>query len=309
MTILRETTELPPVHFKPPATFAEALRGGASSVGKSAVSGWLSCPQASHLGSLGVQPRPAEGVSEYGISALSFGTLFHALRATRLVQGQDGAERLLASWGSEIDAESMQKAFMLLRVYNAEFPLETEPFDVLGVEVEVVTNIHDWWGRPLFRTVRYDTVVRMKQDGAIFSLECKTMAKSGQSSLNAYVDQGYVHSAVWNGNKHLVEQYGAMQGTIWDCAIKTMTPRAERVGPRYFTTYQQSLALDYLRMPEVISMPMLPDGNYPKFLHTCWGRWSPCKYIAGCHDNAWGEYVQIDKETGEVLPYFPEATL
>lgn len=304
----QETKTLPPIAFTAPATFAQAQRTGASTVGNSAIGAWLSCPQYSHLSSLGVQPKPYEGVSDYGLNALSLGTLFHLLRAARLVHGQAFAEDLLRRFSQEtreVGADDAMKVLLWLRVYDQEFPLPTEPFEVLGVEVEVVTNIKDWWGRPLFRTVRYDTVIRL--DGAIFSLECKTTAKSGQAALNQYIPQGMVHSALWNANAALVEQYGAMQGTIWDTLVKTAEPKAARIGPRYFTTRQQEKALDYLRLPEVISVPRLPDGSYPRFFHNCWGKYAPCRFIAGCHDDVWGDYEIMNKQTGESVPYFPEA--
>lgn len=303
---MRATVELPAITYAVPQSLAEITRQGASAVGNSAVGAWLGCPQFSYLQSQGVERKQDEDVHvEYGLSALAFGSLFHALRAVRLVHGHAAAEDVLTGLASrrELNAEDSQKALLLLRVYDDTYPLQTEPFQVLGVEVEVITNIRDWWGRPLYRTVRYDTVIRL--DGAIFSLECKTMAKAGVSSINPYVPQGMVHSAIWNSNEALVAKYGAMQGTIWDCAIKTTTPRAERIGPRYFSTTQQQLALDYLRLPDAIQMPRMPDGSYPKFLHTCWGRWSPCKYIGLCHDGTYGDYQRVDRATGEVLPYFP----
>lgn len=306
---LRETTVLPAIEFSAPPTFAEAARVGPSSIGNSAVGAWLSCPQYSHLNGMGIEQKPSEH-SDYGLNALQFGTLFHLLRAARLVQGQQAAEDILRRYSletREVGAEDAQRILLLLRVYDQLYPVAAEPFDVLGVEVEVLTNIKDWWGRPLFRSVRYDTVIRMKSDGAIFSLECKTMSRSGQSSLNAYIPQGMVHSAIWNNNTSLVAQYGHMQGSIWDCAVKTTNPKCERVGPRYFTTIQQEMAKDYLRLPEVIQMPRLPDGSFPKFFHTCWGRWSPCKYIGLCHEGTYGDYVIVDKESGEMLPYFPDA--
>lgn len=306
MSHVAETRELEPINFTAPDTFAECLTGGASALGMSSTSAWLSCPQYSYLSSLGLRQKRSTEPSDYGLNALAFGTLFHTLRAHRIVHGQEAAEAVLRRYREqrEMGLEDEQKAMMLLRVYNQAYPIEAEPFEILGVECTVYTNIRDWWGRPLFRSVRYDTVVRMHADGAIFSLECKTAAKSGRAALNPYMPQGMSHSALWNANPHLVAQYGEMQGTIWDHAIKTTNPKADRVGPEYFTKFQQQLALDYLRLPEAISMPKLPDGSYPKFLHTCWGRWSPCAFIDLCHNNASGDYERLNKETGEVTPYY-----
>lgn len=302
-----ETTDLGAVSFTAPETFAECLQGGSSALGMSATTSWLSCPQYSYLSSKGVRQKPVDGPASTKMSATSFGTLFHTIRAHRFVHGMSSTEDVLRKYweGGEVSADDAQRALLLLRVYDQKFPLEAEVFDVLGVECTVYTNIRDWWGRPLYRSVRYDTVVKMKTDGAIFSLECKTGARSGQSALNPYIPQGMSHSALWNANPHLVAKYGEMQGTIWDHAVKTASPDCDRIGPRYFTKQQQADALDYLRLPEVIQMPTLPSGTYPKFFHTCWGRWSPCQFINGCHEGAWGDYEMVDRETGETVPYEP----
>lgn len=308
MSHITETAELPPIDYVVPETFAQCAGEGSSALGMSSTSSWLSCPEYSHLRSLGVRQKPSY-YEDAKLSAANFGILFHALRAIRFVHGMERAESTLRKfWESkELSVEDAQKALLILRVYDQKFPREADTFDLLGVECTVYTNIHDWWGRPLYRSVRYDTVVKMKADGAVFSLECKTASRGGQSTLNPYIPQGMTHSAIWNANKQLVDKYGEMQGTIWDHAVKTVTPDCDRVGPRYFTKPQQARALDYLRLPDVIQMPKLPDGSYPKFFHNCWGKYSPCSYISLCHEDAHGDYEVVDRETGEKTEYLGAA--
>lgn len=303
---MQTTTELEKINFTAPERFDELRRAGPSSVGQSAVSSWLSCPEQSHLSALGVRPKPYgnDGVMPDQLAPTDFGTLMHALRAHRITHGQQSAEAVLYRyWDTtrEVGKEDAEKALLMLRLYDQNFPLANETFEILGVECLVVSDIRSFDGtQPLIRTVRYDTVIRA--DGGIFSFECKTSSRNG--GLDGYKVQGMTHSALWNANPALVAKYGEMQGSIWDLLIKTKVPKCERVGPHYFSKVQQNKALMYLRMPEAITMPVLPDGSYPRFLHTCWGRYS-CKYINGCHEDAWGDYEIVDKETGDTRPYWP----
>jgi hypothetical protein len=101
------------------------------------------------------------------------------------------------------------------------------------------------------------------------------------------------HVALWNSNPALVQKYGPMKGVLYDMMIKTKVPQADRHGPFYVSKLQQTRALEYLRLPEQIEFPVLTSTTgpaYPRFLHSCWGRFKPCPYINLCHDNSVGEY-------------------
>lgn len=305
-----ETVQLAQSVFTPPATFAEVLKASSgSAAGYSAVSNWLTCPERSRLGSMGVQRRPYEyEAGERKLSDLAFGTLMHFLRAVRITQGPNVAEAVLRLWEKELPPVSFMKALLLLRTYESLWPLAGETFRYLGVEVEVITNINRVLAGenapPIMRTVRYDSVVILPGVGGapdeLFSFEAKTMSRSGESSITPYMPQAMTQVAIWNANKHLVSTYGLMRGVVFDCLVKTTTPTVDRLGPYYIGKPQQRLALEYLAYsdatPETGGVVFVKDaqGRYPKMLHACWGRWRACEYIGLCHERSYGDYERRD---------------
>lgn len=294
------TVDLGPLRFPWPTMGFSAFLAGtsASAAGHSAISGWLGCPERSRLTSLGVSRKPSSYASDE-LSALAFGSLCHVLAAVRPVYGENAVFDLLHQWQHEIDPESRQKAELLFRTYNLMYPLVMDPFEYLGVESEVLTDIGMRSGQPCIRTVRYDAVVRLRNSGELFSFEKKTMARSGNSTLAPYTPQAMIQQALWNKNPALVQKYGRMTGVIFDCLIKTITPNVERLPPRIFSKRQEILALDYMRLPDDGGATFMkyPDGTYPKMLHACWGRWSPCQYINLCHEESYGDYEDKQGET------------
>lgn len=294
--VLSPTIDLPPVGFKPPATLAEAVSGGGSAAGFSAVSSWLNCPEQARLRSLGVSRRPDNAFDKGKLDALTMGTLAHAMRATRLAYGH--LPMLYWFWhtiGLEIPKPDADKLDLIFRIYESVYPLNMDTWRILGIEVEVVTDIDGVVGpsigRPVYRTVRYDTVIA-HPDGGVYSWEAKTAAR--KSNLEQHNPQCMVQTAVWNANASLVAKYGRMRGVLFDEYVKTETPSVERVGPRYFSVAQQRLALRYMMLPELMQFPVGWDGRYPQHLHACWGKYSPCAYIPLCHEDAQGEYVLED---------------
>lgn len=299
-----ETTALP--KYDPTRlvnkTFKQLLNEtGGSAAGYSAISNWLACPEKSRLQSVGIRRRPFSTEGDE-LSALTFGSLLHFLREARIQFGPDFAEQLLDSWRPELPAESFAKARMMMRVYENLFPRAQDTFEYLGVECEVVTDIGRalGLGTSILRTVRYDSVVRVPGIGGapdeLFSFECKTMARAGASSLSGYTTQAMVQYALWNANPNLVAQYGRMAGVIFDCLVKTATPNVERVGPTYFGRVHEKLALQYLALANdgSVVFKVQPDGTYPKMLHNCWGKYSPCQYIPLCHEGAHSEFENRD---------------
>lgn len=286
------TTALPPIGYTPPATIEEIMSTGGSFAGLSAVSSFLSCPEASRLRAAGVRRRKREldlDFVDLSEDPLGFGSLMHALRATRLMYGLQNTLGYL--WTLKIDEDSRLKANNIMRLYDQSYPLGSDPFEYLGIEVEVISDIRDASStRSCIRSVRYDTVIRMKDDGAIFSFECKTAGRSGENQLSQYWPQAMSHTTLWNSSPEIVAKYGPMRGTIYDLWIKTEVPKCERIGPRYVSKLHQKLATDYLRLPEAVHLPISPDGSYPRFLHNCWGKFRPCEYISLCHDDARGDF-------------------
>ena len=276
--------------------YLQTQRG--SFAGHSAISGWLSCPERARLRAAGIIRRMAS-YSQDELTAMAFGTLCHVLSAVRTAYGEQAPYMLMDQWASSINEEQLMKAKLIFRTMDGNYPLALDPFDRLGVEVEVISDVQTRSGAVCLRSVRYDEVVRMKSDGAIFSLEKKTMSRSGQSGINPYLPQGMCQQALWNANEALVQRYGKMRGVIFECMIKTTTPNVDRVGPRYFSQWQQSLALEYLRLPEDggVQFSKNADGTYPRMLHACWGRYQPCEYINLCHENAHGDYEDAHGNT------------
>ena len=306
---MTSTTELPPVKFEIPSSFRDALaRSSGSSAGYSAISDWLTCPERSRLRALGVRRRPTEYGAGDELNPLDFGTLCHLLRAIRIVHSHAAVEATLDWWRHEIPSTSWQKARLLFRTYESIFPGGQDGFEYLGVELDVRTNVAPGGAAPIIRTVRYDSVIRVPGVGGapseLFSFEAKTMGRKGKSSIDPYMGQAMTQFAIWNSNPALVEKYGRMAGVIFDCLVKTNVPDVERYGPIYFGRVHQRLATQYLALPDNGNAVFgrLPDGTYPKMLHACWGRWAPCDYIAGCHEESWGEYVNANGDSLDQAP-------
>lgn len=296
--MLEETVELPPLGFDAPETIDEICSQGPSEVGNSAVAGWLSCQERARLHSLGVRRKrrvAIEGVIA-PLDELAFGSLYHAISATRTMYGQLAAERYLEDClKPQLAAEDALLAFHMLRMNDASYPLDrdAEQFEYLGVEVNVATNIKTREGEPLLRTVRYDKIIRLHSDmrgPGVYSLEVKTSSKHGESSLSVYMPQRVGHYTIWNSNAALVKCYGPMHGVIFEQVSKTKIPQCERFGPYYPSKHQMRLYTNYLRLPEETSYPIYDDGSYPRQLHSCFGHFRPCEFLSLCWDNAIGDY-------------------
>lgn len=276
-------------------TFDDVLRtSSASAAGFHANSEWLTCPERMRLKALGVEPRTHEDKDfADGLNALDFGTLIHELLAYRVIYGHEASQQLLEAWRDEIGTSYVQAA-LILGTYEFTFPQASDPLKVLAVEAEVVSDV----GGGIMRTVRYDGVVQANTPGGateLYSLERKTMSRSGYSALFPYYPQGMTQVALWNSNQTLVGMYGEMKGVIYESIVKTKTPSVDRQ-PIYFTKRQQRMALQYMRYAEdgTVRYAQAPDGSFPRMLHACWGRYSPCPYIGICHDELVGDYQYKD---------------
>lgn len=289
------TTDLPPLTIPVPKSLRDLLRhSSASKAGFSAVSGFLACPEKARLQAMGLKPvgERVDDDIDYlrELNALEYGTLIHFLRAVRFIWGQQAMMDLLAAMGGELLPSDFEAASMMLRTYDSLWPRENDPFQLLGVECEVISDV----GFGELRTVRYDTVIRY-QSGEIFSFEAKTSARSGASALSPYFPQGMSQTAIWNANPHLVAKYGEMRGSLFEQFVKTNTPKIDRVGPYYWTKRHQLLARNYLVAPgRTVQFFPEPEGNAPRQLHACWGRYRPCEYMGLCHEEEWGNYVFTD---------------
>lgn len=307
--VLSVTTELPGMLvFEVPETFEAMVNQGGSPVGNSAVSTFLSCPERSRLNRLGLRRKGFSLVRGADLDARGFGSLMHTLLATRVVHGYEKAIHLLGpltastpfapeaemwSYGLGLSMEDRFKASALLNCYDYEFPLEDEPFEYIGVESNVVTDL----GGGELRTVRYDAVVRMHDGSGLFSLEHKTAARDGD--LNGYTPQFAVQVAIWNANPHLVERYGPMTGVIPDVLVKTKVPKCHRPFPLHIPKHFQQLAVEYMLSTSAVKFPVYPDGHYPRFLHACWGRWGACEYTPLCWEGSTGQF-EVSSNVEEV---------
>lgn len=286
-------------------SFADVLKySSGSAAGFHANSEWLTCPERSRLRSLGIEFRGYGGGVSDEISALDFGTLMHELLAMRVWHGHDAAMQQLDMWRPELGESSHLKAALMLGTYEQTFPLAHEALKFLGVECEVVTDIKMASG-PCFRSVRYDGIV-LASGGTgttpqLYSLERKTMSRAGASALHAYYPQGMVQMALWNSNAALVERYGKMQGIIYEALVKTKNPSCDRT-PVYFSEGQQRLALQYMRLAENggVQFQKQEDGRFPKLLHSCWGKFAPCSFVALCHDGEIGAYAKHGQDLSEL---------
>lgn len=298
---LPETTELPPLGFDVPTTIAEIASQGGSEIGNSAVATWLSCPEHARLRALGVvrkvKPTP-EGLIR-PLEATEFGSVFHAISSVRTVYGHDVAKQYLEEClKPQLASEDYLLAFHLLATTDIAYPLarDAQQFEVLGVECTVRTAIRGFGGEKLIRTVRYDRVIRLLSDSlrgrGVYSLELKTDSNSGESALQKYTPQRCWQQAIWNANAALVGRYGPMHGVIFEQAAKTKIPKVERYGPYCASKHQEAMMLDYMRLPEAITYPVMPDGeHYPRMLHTCFGRYGWCPHASLCWEKAVGDYV------------------
>jgi len=236
--------------------------------------------------------EPLEGVRE--LEATEFGTMMHALRAERWLYGPHAMYWLLGQWQSELTNYDFWKAYQLWQYYDSVFPMGTDSFRVLGVEVEVRTPLKLWNGTYVIKTVRYDTVIQYPT-GEVYSFECKTMARGGEGPLRPYFVQGMTHAGLWNANPWLVSQYGRMQGSLFDMFIKTKEPDCDR-RPMYWSEYQQQRALLFMCAPQqsvkFVRSPV--DGKMPEMYGHCYGHWRPCAYIGICHEQAFGMYEYDD---------------
>jgi hypothetical protein len=300
--ILKATTEL--ISLPPQVIpFAEVIaHSSGSAAGFFVNSEWLTCPEKSRLRAIGVRRKgwARKGEEDTELSALDFGTLIHEVLRFRVWHGHEAAVQLLEIWRPEIGG-SFVKAALLLGMYEQKFPHAYEPLKFIGVESEVVTNIRMGVNdaRPCYRSVRYDGIVLASggpgTQPEVYSLERKTSARSG--GFQAYYGQGMVQMGIWNSNAELVAQHGPMRGVIYEQLVKTKMPSVDRE-PVYFSPEQQRLAMEYMRYSEngtVVFRP-LPDGTYPKMLHSCWGRYSPCDYISACHEGVTGDFLKNGEE-------------
>lgn len=307
--MIAPTFELPPLQYRIPLTVEEMLAQGSSRLGFSTVSTYLECPERARLRFLGVRQKRTESFEFDALNELHFGTLIHTLLPTRVVSGMDAALWLLGEIRPLAEVKAPRsvddcvpldlhpgdqlKALTILRHYDATFPLDEEPFEYLGVEAEVGSSFKASDGRSVLRTVKYDALVRMKADGAIFSLEHKTSAR--KISGASYTAQMLVQQTVWNANEALVSRYGPMRGVILDVMTKTAVPSCERLGPFYFSPRQEEKMRWYLSLPERVTWPVNPNGSYPMMAHSCWGKYRPCEFINLCWEDADGDYEQVTR--------------
>ncbi len=285
---LHLTTDLPPLGYKVPASLAEMFSVEASRFGHTYVSSYLTCPERARLRALKVRPKKDNVISgPTELNYLEFGSFVHSLLATRTVYGHEQALQMLEYFRADLVGDDYLKLLHILKIYDMTFPLEQDPFQYLGVEVEVFTDIGDGKGNPLVRTVRYDGLI---SDGkSIYSLERKTASRGGNATLNSYTPQFMVQVALWNSNESLVEKYGKMNGTLADLVIKTTVPKCERHA-KYFSKLHEQRALEYLRLPEHIRFPANSDGSHTRLLHACQGKYSSCEYMPLCFEEAVNDF-------------------
>lgn len=285
------TQKLPPRGFEVPQSMAEVLSGGPSPLGWHSISGYMACPESARLRALGVRRKRTAWEPQNELDALGYGNLIHAALAIRSIHGHAACMDWLEQMGRELTEPDYLKASFMLRVYDDTYPEASERLTVLGVE----TTIHTDVGGGVLRTVRYDAIAKVgsteEYPWEVYSLERKTDSRGGFHAMQAYTPQGATQVALWNANPYLVKAYGPMRGVIFDVLVKTQVPRCERI-PVEIPKVQQKLALEYLRQSETIRFPAAPDGSWPKFIHTCWGRYRPCEYVPLCWEGMVNEYEQ-----------------
>lgn len=293
------TTSLPEqLAYSPPMSIEALLSGGPSLAGWSVTSGMMECPYRGQLLAHKVRPRVAWALGDE-LDRLGYGSLIHVLLAVRWCYGMEWAFNLLKSPGyAELHPADKLKAEVAIMTYDFTWPRETEPFGVLGVECEVFTEI----APGTISSVRYDAVVKpfkrnpatgqylLEFEDHVLSLERKTTATGGESTMMGYTGQFYTQVANWNANAALVEKYGPMVGVVGDLITKHKVPRAERIGPRYISKFQQDFARRYLAYKAQIRYPVDAQGRLPQMLNACIGRYGPCPFFSLCHDNSVNSY-------------------
>lgn len=303
------TVDLPPFDYPIPKTLIEVIETGGSYVGHSAVANWLECPERARLKALGVRAKADEQFDPTAeLDSRGFGSLIHCLLAVRVIHGMGAAVRLLGplssadasdpwAYGLGVSLEDRLKAFHLLKTYDLEFPLDAEPFEYLGIEAEVITDVGGAHGSaraaPCVRSARYDAVVRFP-NGDVYSLEHKTSDRGGEYAMRSYTPQFMVQCLIWNESP-LAQKYGRMIGVIPDLLVKTKTPKCERLSPKFATPMTDQLARRYLQLPDSIRFPIQDDGTFPQFLHSCWNRYGACEYVSFCWEGSSGEYEIPEK--------------
>jgi hypothetical protein len=301
---MQPTETLPDqLSFIPPPNLKALLSGGPSPAGWSITSGMLECPYRGQLMSHNVQRRVDWAMGDE-LDRLGYGSLMHVLLAVRWVYGMDWALSLLGSYGVDLHPADKLKAEAALKTYDYTWPRENEPWIVLGIESTVFTEVSPG----VIVSVRYDAIVKPwetdpvtgaytgKVADHVISLERKTTATGGESTMTSYLGQFYTQTAVWNFNQALVAKYGPMVGVIGDLVTKHTVPRAERIGPKYISKAQQDLAKRYMSYKTSIRYPIDENGRLPQMLHACIGRYGPCPYFGLCHEEAINNYQQITEE-------------
>lgn len=298
-TFPNPTTSLPEqLTYNPPMSVEALLSGGPSLAGWSVTSGMMECPYRGQLLANNVRPRVDWALGDE-LNRLGYGSLIHALLAVRWCYGMDWVFNLLNSPGyADLHPADKLKAEVALKTYDYTWPRETEPFAVLGVECEVFTEI----APGVISSVRYDAVIKpFKTDpntgqyipeleDHVLSLERKTTATGGESTMTGYTGQFYTQVSNWNANAALVAKYGPMVGVWGDLITKHKVPRAERIGPRYISKFQQDFAQRYLAYKAQIRYPVDAQGRLPQMLNACIGRYGLCQYFSLCHDNSVNSY-------------------
>lgn len=293
---MKITTQLLPIEFNPPESIkAMMIHSSASKAGMSAVSNFLSCPEKARLQSMGLKPVGDHAIADKDfieeLNALEYGTLIHAIRAMRYCYGHEWAMKLLDVYKPELLPSDYDAAKMMFNVFDNIWPRDRDTFELLGVEAEVISDV----GFGELRTVRYDSVIRYLDTREIFSFEAKTAARGGASALSPYFPQGMSQTLIWNANPHLVAQYGEMRGSFFEQFVKTATPTVNRLGPYYWTKRHQVLARNYLMAPgRTVQFFPEPEGNAPRQLHSCWGRYRACEFMPICHEEAYGGFRYED---------------
>lgn len=292
---LYETRHLFPLCFEIPKNVQQCFEEGASVAGFHAVYSYYRCPERARLRREGWRLKSEKGFEpNIEMGPLGIGALIHILLAVRVVHGHDKAMWLIehdGPLGRDLHEMDRIKIANMMLTYDREWPLASEGFEYIGVEANVITDIKGWDGQPLFRSARYDKLVRI--DGDVYSLEHKTAAHGGMNAMLSYTPQFWTQCLVWNRNEALVKKWGRMKGVIPDVLVKTEVPRAERMSVRLVNERHMNLALEYMRGAELVRVPENPDGTLLHYLHSCFGdRYEACDYTMLCHDGALNAYTQ-----------------
>ncbi len=287
------TRELPALSYQIPPNVAAIRSVGPSEEGHSVYSSRLLCPEFARLMTAGVYPKRIDQSDSLEKEYLVWGSIIHSIRAVRIVYGHARALQFIGDL--DLSAEDKLTLLTMWKIYESVYPLADEPFKYLAVEAEVWTDIGDGHGGQLLRSVRYDSVIKGPGDG-VFSFECKSSARSGQSVLDAYRLQFTTQTAFWNRNQWLVDRYGPMKGVLCDMIIKTQVPKVDRIGPLYQGNLAELRTVEYYRLLQpnraysAIELKANPDGSHPRFLSNCWGRYRACMFVGLCWEGAVGAY-------------------